>query len=806
MARGTAADPITLRGYGEQPGSWGGVRLTGADANGQFEHCRFQFPTTGVSVLDGATATIRQCLIRDGNSRAIYTRNSTPTIEECELRSNGGSGIRVDGAAFLPTIRNNEIRNNTDAIIHIAEGRLNPADLARISGTTWANNGQEAVSWTNVTLDQDYTWGLVDGMEVQLHSTFTVPVGVELTVPAGQQVRLANRATLAVRGELQAVGTAADPISFTTNQTNASQGDWWGVVLDGPTTSGSRLEWCDFSFGRAYAFNRDTGLLSIRNASPTITQCTFRNSQRAGLFVWGTPGTDAQGNPISTAAPQITLSRMRLNREGLVLVDALPILDRNSFVGNTRFGVQNPTTLLVDATNSWWGDPSGPTHTTNPGGTGDSVSDNVLFNPWLPAAPLVPAGGQLVASLNCPNSLRQGSTVTIPFVLDPSAIQQRFGAFRATLSWDPGLLQFVEALDGDFAVISTDETAVGQGQLEMAAVNANGAGQAIIVARVKFTVIGQPGQQGNIAISFTELLATAGFQFADLLPLLAPTPCPFTIIGGGILGDVDGDGVVSIADALLVASYVVGLPLPAGADINQGDVDADGQITLLDVLMIATYVVDPNNGNLPPGIGQKPALLALGQLEEGTRVSVQVVPEERTRGYRLDLSWNPEELAFVGLSKEPVAFTRERGRLILADLDLEGLAPLELEFRALAASSPSLQQQLYAVAADLSDARVEVGFRVVPQAFALRPNFPNPFNPTTAIRYDLPHGTRTSLKVYNVQGQVIRTLVSRQQMAGSYQVTWDGLDDHGRAVATGHYFYRLEAGGISLVRRMMLLK
>ena len=95
---------------------------------------------------------------------------------------------------------------------------------------------------------------------------------------------------------------------------------------------------------------------------------------------------------------------------------------------------------------------------------------------------------------------------------------------------------------------------------------------------------------------------------------------------------------------------------------------------------------------------------------------------------------------------------------------------------------------------------------VAPKAFALGQNRPNPFNPTTVIEYVLPESAPVKLEVYNLLGQVVRTLVDGEQVAGRYSVVWDGRDDLGREVATGIYFYRLSAGKFHAVRRMALVR
>ena len=94
----------------------------------------------------------------------------------------------------------------------------------------------------------------------------------------------------------------------------------------------------------------------------------------------------------------------------------------------------------------------------------------------------------------------------------------------------------------------------------------------------------------------------------------------------------------------------------------------------------------------------------------------------------------------------------------------------------------------------------------LPRAFSLAQNTPNPFNPSTTISYTVAQPTQVSLTVYDLRGRVVKTLVERFVDAGTYQVQWHGRDSKGRAVASGVYFYRLQAEEFTMVRKMVLLK
>ncbi len=94
----------------------------------------------------------------------------------------------------------------------------------------------------------------------------------------------------------------------------------------------------------------------------------------------------------------------------------------------------------------------------------------------------------------------------------------------------------------------------------------------------------------------------------------------------------------------------------------------------------------------------------------------------------------------------------------------------------------------------------------VPKQFELSQNYPNPFNPSTHIRYQMPAAGKVLLQIYNTNGQLIRTLVDGQVQPGFHQVLWDGRSDAGVPVVTGVYYYRIIANGMSVTKKMAMLK
>ncbi|NKB71498.1 MAG: T9SS type A sorting domain-containing protein [Candidatus Latescibacteria bacterium] len=102
--------------------------------------------------------------------------------------------------------------------------------------------------------------------------------------------------------------------------------------------------------------------------------------------------------------------------------------------------------------------------------------------------------------------------------------------------------------------------------------------------------------------------------------------------------------------------------------------------------------------------------------------------------------------------------------------------------------------------------QIEQGQHTTPADFKLGANFPNPFNPRTAIAYALPQTQHIALRVYDALGSEVAVLVDQLMPQGRHQATWDATDRAGRAVASGVYFYQLSAGNKVLTDRMVLLR
>ena len=197
------------------------------------------------------------------------------------------------------------------------------------------------------------------------------------------------------------------------------------------------------------------------------------------------------------------------------------------------------------------------------------------------------------------------------------------------------------------------------------------------------------------------------------------------------------------------------------------------------------------------------------------------------KGYGFGLNYDASVLEFVGARVEnnilgegqlaqPQVVAQGEGTVSLGafgDVATKGELGLGLVFRTLEEIEASyieitegaLQDGSYGLNSVTGPVSVRIETR--PEVYALSDNYPNPFNPETTIKYQLPEAGDVTLEVYNMLGQVVRTLVSEQQNAGRYVLQWDANNDAGQALSSGIYFYRIQAGGeFQSVKKMLLLK
>ena len=303
-----------------------------------------------------------------------------------------------------------------------------------------------------------------------------------------------------------------------------------------------------------------------------------------------------------------------------------------------------------------------------------------------------------------------------------------------------------------------------------------------------------------------------------------------------LLGDVSGDGLIDSRDAFLVLRIINGLSLftpPAGHiqptpyERAAADVDQDGEITAADALLVMYLALGRVEKPVISSPLSEPILIGWGAgVREGDVLSVPLSVEEGISLGAGHFQIRYDSKGLTPLSVDPgvpgalLEFNSESpGQVRVALANPDGIAGAEgdvllfhfkVDEERLEEGSLLLEQvRLFDASTSETGVRISdqtADFRLRPTAFALSQNFPNPFNPSTQINYRLPEVSYIRLAVYNLLGQEIRMLVEDTIEAGYHSISWNGRDNSGRSVGSGIYIIRLQAEGSVQVRKTVLMR
>lgn len=309
--------------------------------------------------------------------------------------------------------------------------------------------------------------------------------------------------------------------------------------------------------------------------------------------------------------------------------------------------------------------------------------------------------------------------------------------------------------------------------------------------------------------------------------------------GRGV-GDMDGNGALTPGDALCVFNtYLNAQQVPASCDAvgfdcegAAADVDCSGLITPGDALAVyqryllglpmAECFAQQTTTIASSG---EPVRVSTSRRSEAGEVVVSLSVDDASGldafGLRVQV---PNGFELAGFERGAAtrdwvlvdARPAENGTLWVGGFDTRGLTSSKstelfgLRFRAVTLDADPKDIRFVDYVDGLAGAvEGEQPPSVGPTAFSLYQNHPNPFNPQTSIRFDVPAAAGrvpVTLAIYSVRGERVRVLVDGERAPGTYTEPWDGRDDHGVAVGSGVYFYSLRAGSYQNSRRMVLLK
>ena len=327
------------------------------------------------------------------------------------------------------------------------------------------------------------------------------------------------------------------------------------------------------------------------------------------------------------------------------------------------------------------------------------------------------------------------------------------------------------------------------------------------------TISGTPSAATDGAVEVTYLVTAEGGAAAVLTFSITVNPAlssSFGFADNAAIADQTYTAGAAIAPLVLPAASggtgaltyrLVGLPAGLAFDASTRMLSGTPSAAT-DGAVEVTYIVADEGGSLDLltfSITVNPGLV-FGNFGFGKVVPTASHDEAKIREF------------VVGQRVESLALPAASGGTAPLTYSLSPALPVGLTFdvatRTIAGTPRAASETVYTyTVTDANGASASLALQTLPAAFSLADNFPNPFNPATTIKYALPQAADVELTIYNVVGQVVRTLVAEHQSAGRYVVEWDATNDSGHSLSAGMYFYRLQAGEEFLeVKKMLLLK
>jgi hypothetical protein len=321
--------------------------------------------------------------------------------------NNSSIGINASGLLSLEVHNSAFLGNPTIAQLNFSDG----LDFSHTNNT--ASGGTVLGYSMRGTPDHNQTW-TKDTIPYVVSSTLTIPVGVTLTLEPGVVVKVGDSQHIYIYGTLDAQGTTAMPIYFTSVHDDEIGGDTNGdgAATSPGTATSTANRWANIQllsgsvvnlghviaryggYGSPYAniyntfgdlaFTNSTSTLAYQSGishssgTSTITDSVLNDNQ------YGLQATSAGGTIEVASSTIMNNSSIGINASGLLSLE----VHNSAFYNNNMKALSNSTAITLNAENNWWGDESGPYNaTSNPSGLGDEVSNYVDFDPWLDAEP-----------------------------------------------------------------------------------------------------------------------------------------------------------------------------------------------------------------------------------------------------------------------------------------------------------------------------------------------------------------------------------------------------------------------------------
>ena len=318
------------------------------------------------------------------------------------------------------------------------------------------------------------------------------------------------------------------------------------------------------------------------------------------------------------------------------------------------------------------------------------------------------------------------------------------------------------------------------------------AGNFVILAKTGISTTGTTAITGNIGISPAAATFITGFS---LIVDATNTFSTSSLVTGKVYASnyttpTPANLTTAIGDMETAYTDAAGrTPTPSGTFLNVGAGEIGGQTLVPGLYKWTTGVTISTDVTLSGGANDVWIFQIAGNLSEANGVKVMIGSAQAK-----NIFWQVAGQVTIGT-------TADFKGVILCQTLIALNSGATLEGRALAQTAVTLDANA------ITDPGVATGIAnaLQPDGFVLSQNYPNPFNPSTIIHYNLAKSGMVSLKVYNVIGQEVATLVNTRQEAGSYSVPFNTKEGRS-SLASGVYFYRLNAGSFVSIKKMILMK
>jgi len=381
IANGSPSNKITFTSSNVTPtaGDWGRIYFSSFsdDATSLLNNCVIEYGGSGSGNVYcyQASPTISNCTIRSSSSNGIYCFSGLPSVTGCTMTGNQASGVYAVSSSY-PIISGNTISNSGSYPIRIS------ADAAKgVSRNSCSSNNKTGVEIYGGTVSHDGTWSKQDYVitsDVTVKgkdgpdsiTTLTIEPGVTMKFDKSMDLTIGSGSS-SQPGALIANGSPSNKITFTSSNVTPTAGDWGRIYFSSFSDDATSLlnncviEYGGSGYGNVYCYQ----------ASPTISNCTIRNSSSNGIYCF-------------SGSPYVTGCTMTGNQMSGIYVTgtSTPCIRYTNMYNNSACNVYNAQSSDITAPNNWWG-------TTDTDAINNSIYDHydisyygiVYYNPYLNA-------------------------------------------------------------------------------------------------------------------------------------------------------------------------------------------------------------------------------------------------------------------------------------------------------------------------------------------------------------------------------------------------------------------------------------